>query len=85
MLTTCVVVPMLTWYDKLLSHSVTHIIKTVEPKLKRTVESTKVMSSPRFHVTHPALTTRLTLFALFMLTSYSSKILVPRFPFTIPS
>ena len=32
MLNTCVVVPMLTWYDKLLSHSVIHIIKTVKPK-----------------------------------------------------
>ena len=80
MLTTCVVVPMLTWYDKLLSHSVTHIIKTVELESQRSVESSKRMSSPRFHVTHSALTTRLTLFALFMLLSYSSKILAFRFP-----
>ena len=35
MLTTYVVLPMLTWYDKLLSHSVTHIIKEVELKSKR--------------------------------------------------
>ena len=39
MLTTCVVVPMLIWYDKILSHSVTHVPKTVEPKLQRTLES----------------------------------------------
>ena len=72
MLNTCVVIPMLTWCNKLLSHSVTHIIKMVEPKSKRTVESSRRMSSPRFHVTHvthPPLTTRLTLFALFMLLS----------------
>ena len=52
MLATCVFVPMLPasdfdyWYDRLLSHSVTHLIKTVEPKSKLTVESLKIMSSP---------------------------------------
>ena len=84
MLTICVVIPMLTWYDELLSHSVTHIPnQDGGTKSKRNVESSKIMSSPRFHVTHPALTTRLTLFALFTLLSYYGKILAHRFPPTI--